>query len=243
MGVGWIKLYRKLEKWEWYLDSHMVHLFIHMMFKANRETKQWQGITIERGQFISGRKTLSTETGISEQTIRTCIKRLKSTNELTNKTTNKYTVFTVVNYDLYQSKEEDNQQTNQQLTSNQPTTNQQPTTTKEYKEVKNKRNIGRFTPPTCEQVFAYAKEANLNVDAKAFVDYYASKGWVVGKAPMKDWKAAARGWSSRQKKTGTDLKCSCGRPADGVGTNDTGHKYGWCRVCQPNRFRKLQEAS
>lgn len=52
----------------------------------------------------------------------------------------------------------------------------------------------RFDPPTVEEVQAYCSERNNSVDAQTFVDFYASKGWLVGKNPMKDWKAAVRTW-------------------------------------------------
>ena len=52
----------------------------------------------------------------------------------------------------------------------------------------------RFIPPTIEQVKEYCKERNNSVDAEAFVDFYQSKGWMVGKNKMKDWKAAVRTW-------------------------------------------------
>ena len=56
-----------------------------------------------------------------------------------------------------------------------------------------------FRPPSVEEVVAYATEANLALDANRFCDYYASKGWLVGKARMKDWKAAARNWAARDR--------------------------------------------
>ena len=55
----------------------------------------------------------------------------------------------------------------------------------------------RFTAPTVDEVEAYAKEKGYTISAQRFVDYYASKGWVVGKSPMKDWRAALRNWVSR----------------------------------------------
>jgi predicted phage replisome organizer len=65
------------------------------------------------------------------------------------------------------------------------------------KEVKKKRK--RFSAPTVDEVEAYAKEKGYtNFSAQRFVDYYESKGWVVGKSPMKDWKAAVRGWVARE---------------------------------------------
>jgi hypothetical protein len=52
----------------------------------------------------------------------------------------------------------------------------------------------RFTIPTVDEVAEYCKERSNNVDAQSFIDFYESKGWIVGKSPMKDWKAAVRTW-------------------------------------------------
>lgn len=55
----------------------------------------------------------------------------------------------------------------------------------------------KFVPPTLDEVTAYVKERGSLVDPQGFIDFYSSKGWVVGKSPMKDWKAACRnaeGW-------------------------------------------------
>lgn len=52
----------------------------------------------------------------------------------------------------------------------------------------------RFIPPTVDEVAAYCQERGNSLDPDAFVDFYASKGWMVGKNSMKDWKAAVRTW-------------------------------------------------
>jgi hypothetical protein len=52
----------------------------------------------------------------------------------------------------------------------------------------------RFIPPTVDEVAAYCQERGNGLDPETFVDFYASKGWMVGKNPMKDWKAAVRTW-------------------------------------------------
>ena len=52
----------------------------------------------------------------------------------------------------------------------------------------------RFKKPTIEEIQAYCDERNNGIDAERFYDYYESKGWKVGKAPMKDWKASVRTW-------------------------------------------------
>lgn len=59
--------------------------------------------------------------------------------------------------------------------------------------------VPRFTPPTGEDVRLYCQEAGITVDAQRFCDFYASKGWKVGSAAMRDWKAAVRTWAQREK--------------------------------------------
>lgn len=71
---------------------------------------------------------------------------------------------------------------------------------KEKEETNNKTNSSRrFVKPTIEQIADYSKEKGYDVEAERFFNYYESKGWVVGKSPMKDWKAAVRTWASNQK--------------------------------------------
>ncbi len=59
-----------------------------------------------------------------------------------------------------------------------------------------------FIPPTLEEVVAYCKERNNGVDPQKWYDFYAAKGWMIGKNKMKDWKAAVRTWEMRQQKGG-----------------------------------------
>lgn len=61
------------------------------------------------------------------------------------------------------------------------------------------RERKRFVPPTVEKVREYCAERKNGIDAEAFVSFYASKGWVVGKSPMKDWQAAVRTWEQKRK--------------------------------------------
>ena len=62
---------------------------------------------------------------------------------------------------------------------------------------KSKPSTVRFVPPSVEDVRVYCLERNNRVDADAFVSFYESNGWRVGKNPMKDWKAAVRTWEKR----------------------------------------------
>lgn len=64
---------------------------------------------------------------------------------------------------------------------------------------KKKSGNERFKVPAVEEVAAYCAERGNNVDAHAWWDFYQSKGWMVGKNRMKDWKAAVRTWEQRHK--------------------------------------------
>lgn len=80
-----------------------------------------------------------------------------------------------------------------------------------------------FIPPTVEEVSAYCTERGNSVDAEAFVDFYASKGWMIGKNKMKDWKAAVRTWEQGDKRKGVkanggNRKSPEGSTAGRVGT-------------------------
>ena len=56
----------------------------------------------------------------------------------------------------------------------------------------------RSAPPSVSEVAAYCAERKNGIDAEAFVAFYESKGWLIGKNEMRDWKAAVRTWEKRQ---------------------------------------------
>lgn len=108
----------------------MVHLFLHLLLKANSEDKRWQGMEVKRGQVITGRMRLIEETGISERKIRTCLERLKDTGEIEIQSSNRFSVITICNYDIYQPI----QLENVQQTSNECPAEDQPSKPKKTKE-------------------------------------------------------------------------------------------------------------
>lgn len=59
-----------------------------------------------------------------------------------------------------------------------------------------------FKPPTLEEVRTYCAERHNGVSPERFTDFYASKGWLVGRNKMKDWRAAVRTWEQRGKSDG-----------------------------------------
>lgn len=130
---GWIKLHRKICGWEWYTSPNTAFLFIHLLLNANHEDNRWRGIEVKAGEIISGLPSLSKATGLSTQSLRTSLNHLKSTGEVTVKSTNKYSIITIIKWNSYQLA---NRQPNSQLTGNQQATNNK----QEGKELKNEKN-------------------------------------------------------------------------------------------------------
>jgi len=100
---GFIQLHRRLLEWEWYTDTNTKALFIHILLKANHTDKNWRGIDIKRGSFITSINKLSLETGLSVKNVRTALEHLEKTNEVARSTSSINTTITVLNYDGYQS--------------------------------------------------------------------------------------------------------------------------------------------
>ena len=67
-----------------------------------------------------------------------------------------------------------------------------------YSTATKKAERSKFVRPSVEEVAAYIREKNYHINAEAFIDYYESNGWLVGKAHMKDWKATIRNWERRR---------------------------------------------
>ena len=208
MNSGWIKLYRKLKEWEWYQKSEMVHLFIHLLVSANHRDGHWQGIKVSRGQLITGLNSLNSETSISLQSLRTCIKRLKSTGEITVKSTNKYSIVTLCNYDSYndeinETNNQTNSQNNKQLTVNQHSTNNKQEE-KEYKNEKNNRGKHLFSKSIYFDIDILKKEIGVKYE-KYDLGYYheSAKLYSESKGAMyKNWKSTIQNWIRKDENEG-----------------------------------------
>ena len=208
---GFITLYRQMTSWEWYKDSATKDLFIHLLLTANFTDTRFLGKKIKRGQVVTSLASLASETGLSIQQIKTAIKHLISTNEITNDSTRKYRIITVVKYNDYQD-------LTKALTNNQQTANKQLTNSQQYHNKGNnvnkgiKKSVCTFTPPSLEDVKSFCEENKIQIDASRFYYHYESIGWMVGRAKMKDWKMAVRKWEANDKN---------GRRQENPGNNGT----------------------
>jgi hypothetical protein len=140
---NFVKIDRKILSWGWYTDPDTCHLFLHCILRANWKPGEWKGVHYERGQFITSLDSLSKQTGLTVRKVRTALKHLELTGEVTRKTTPKFSIITVNKYDLYQSNDK---HSDKQVTSNRQTSGKQVTTVQEGK--KNKEGEENKNIPT-----------------------------------------------------------------------------------------------
>ncbi len=202
---SFIKLQRQITQWEWYTDTNTKSLFIHLVLMAQHKDTEWRGITLKRGQLLTGRLLLSKQTGLSEREIRTAINKLKTTNEIAVRTTNQFSVITVNNYNTYQEKKDVDRPA--ERPTERPTTDQRATTCKNVKNDKKKTlntdsvKTPVFTiPEKRETADLFISKGSTNEEAGRFWYFYDSKGWMVGKVKMTNWTSAAYRWISETKK-------------------------------------------
>ena len=146
---GYIKLFRKLIRWGWYQDNVVKGLFIHCLLCASYKDFEWMRMSLKAGQFITSLKHLSEELGFSVQQIRTAIKKLESTGEITSGSTNKFTIITVVNWENFQSFEDESN-----TESNNPITNEQQTKNAVFCEqiMNNEKNLENLTSKSTNKI-------------------------------------------------------------------------------------------
>lgn len=227
--IGWIKLNRSLLDKGWYCKSEYLHLWIHLLLKANHAPKEiWIGgvnTIIETGQFITGRKKLSAETGISESKVQRILKCFETEQQIEQQTFTTNRLISILNWEKYQESE---QPFEQQMNSERTAAEQRLNITKNDKNYKNiyttttssssranpyesdqpieqikvPKKKTAFVAPELPEVTGYFLDLeNTAEDAQKFFLYYTANGWKVGgKAAMKDWKAAAQSWTLRTNK-------------------------------------------
>jgi len=180
MNNGWIKIHRKILEWEWYSDVNTFKLFFHLLIMANHKEKKYRGILVKKGEVMTGQEKLSNETSLSRQNVRTSLERLKSTNEITIKTSSQGSIIQLVNYDKYQLVTSD-------LTTSQPASNQEVTTNK--KEKKEKNNIPAFKE---FEIYALSQKPHINLkDLEFKYKSWIENNWSNGNGKkIKNWKSS-----------------------------------------------------
>lgn len=173
--MDYIKLFREILNWEWWHDINTCRVFIFLLLKANWKDTTWKGIEVKRGSYISSLDKVAADTDLTRDEVRTAIKHLIKTKEITTVTTRKYTVFSVVNYDLYQNVPTQNPT---ELPNKSPTIPLLIPSREEKKEGKKERNnIPPISPTESIQQFmaAYPRSGNMHQIEITFIDCLMTK--------------------------------------------------------------------
>lgn len=137
--IGWIKLHRQIKNWEWYYDINTCWLFNHLLLTVNYEHSKYMGYEIPVGSRVIGFKALASQIPLTIQQIRTSLKRLEKSGEVTIKTTNKFSIISITKWGEYQTD-------NKRITNEQHANNKPITTSKEAKKEEDKKEyIGDFS--------------------------------------------------------------------------------------------------
>jgi len=158
MNEGYIKTWRKC------LDSGMLKnknlwafwswCLLKASYKKRKKTIGYQEIILEPGQFVFSRKMASAELCMTDREIRTCMASLENSEKVTIKSTNKFSIITIINWGIYQSNENENdQQNDQRPTNNRPTTSETYKEDKIYKKQEGKEGKENNTPISPKNLF------------------------------------------------------------------------------------------
>lgn len=199
----------------WYTKSNYVHLWYHLLLKASHEPKEFwlngKNCVLSAGQFVTGRKALSSETGIKESTVERILNCFTNEQQIEQQKNTANRLISILNWKEYQDSEH---LIEQQKNSRRTTGGQRADTINNGNNDNNvissvgdthllqivSKEKKRFVKPTRDELSKYFSEigvTNHELEAEKFIDKYDSTGWVLNRGvPMKDWKAAARTWKN-----------------------------------------------
>ena len=254
---NWIKLYRHIRDWQWFQHPSMVHILVHIMLKGAPEV-QANGKLL--WQFSTSYRRLSSETGISIRTIRTCIEKLKKSVEIGVSffPTHQISVITLSDYDSYEAA---NTQADTMLTQyrhdtdmilgEKPTqyrhdTDTKVTTLKEYKKERIKERSSSFSHVRARENFDFSESEQKEneqkkVEKESFYDLMKQNGhWL--DAMSKKFHVDVVQIAAKVDEFKLDLICR-GRDEHPTLQNCMSHFNDWLEINVRMSKRNIQETS
>ena len=217
MSEGWIKLHRKmLDNPIVCKDGDYLAVWVYLLLNATHKNYpalfKGKKIELKAGQLLTGRKSISNTLSINETKIQRILKTFENEQQIEQQTSNQNRLITILKWEGYQNiEQQDKQPLNNERTTDEQQLNNGCTTDEHKQECKNVNNERmkecknirnkKFTPPSFDEVKDYCFERGNSVDPQKFIDFYSSKGWMVGRNKMKDWKAAIRTWEKGSNNT------------------------------------------
>jgi hypothetical protein len=192
--TGWIKIHRSITN-HWLYSEKRVYskleawydMLLTVNYSDSKTLIKGKLYNIKRGQSILSLDSWAKRWNWDKSKVRRFLNTLQADNMIELKSDTITTQLTICNYESYQG-ERNADETPKKRKRNADET--QTTLIEERKE--NKEN--KFIIPTFNDVLEYCMQNNLDVDCNKFINFYESKGWMVGKNKMKDWRAAVRNW-------------------------------------------------
>lgn len=199
---GWIKIHRSIKDHWLYTEKRVFSRFeawndilLTVNYSDAQTLIKGKLYNVKRGEIILSLDSWAKRWGWEKSTVRRFLKLLENESMVVLDSDNVTTRLTVCKYESYQE-ERNADETRKKLKRN--SNEIQTTPIKEEKEEQEeKRRV--FIKPTTQEVQDYMKEIEYNGDAEYFINYYQSKGWVVGKSKMIDWKSAVQTWKRNDK--------------------------------------------
>ena len=210
MAEGWIKIHRKLQSNPIWNNPRMPFdyrsAWIDLLMMANHRDSEvivdYEPMTVKRGQLLTSTRQLCERWQWSKNRVCKYLKLLESLKMVTKSSTKRWTLLTIEKYEVYQCEQDTGMDTDGTQEGHGYATNKNVKNEKNNNNIYINNNSRAFQKPSLEEVKAYCLERNNSVDPEAFISFYDSKGWMIGKNKMKDWKAAVRTWERSRKDSG-----------------------------------------
>ena len=203
---GWIKLYRKTLDNPLLRDPVKLAIWVYLLLHAAREDYDVmigkERVTLHPGQLVTSRLSIAHHFKISHSKVDRTLQDFEKFGQIEQRSTTHNRVISILRWDEYQSTEP---RVSHGCATGEPrvSTNKN-IRIREYKNPTKDESI----PPTLDQVRDYCLERKNGIDPEAFIAYYDSRGWMLGKNKIKNWKSCIITWEKRQKPKPMELDYS-----------------------------------
>jgi hypothetical protein len=191
---GWIKIHRSITDHWLYSEKRVFSkleawydLLLNVNYSDSKTMIKGKLYEVKRGQSIMSLESWGKRWNWDKSKVRRFLNLLQNDSMIELVSDNITTQLTICNYDSYQAER------NADETQMKHKRNTNEIQTKPIKESKEVKNI--FIVPNFNDILEYCMQNDLDLDVHKFLNFYESKGWMVGKNKMKDWKAAVRNWA------------------------------------------------
>lgn len=204
MNQGWFKIWRQVESnWVWddkpfARGQAWVDLISRATYKDGGESVFFMNrvFALQRGELVTSLRILAKEWGWSTKKVSKFLDDLHNDKMIEKRNSDLLRIY-IMNYEKFQPIDEERKHRGNTKETARKHRGNTSNEVQESKEGKRNDREKRFQKPTTEEVKAYCEERKNGIDPQRFIDFYESKGWLVGRNPMKDWQAAVRTWEKR----------------------------------------------